>query len=50
MPITPWGEDPSTFHEPWCLECGAERPSACRCNPVEEVERPVPPLDLDQDF
>ena len=32
MPSTPWGEDPSTFHEPWCLECGANTKQACICD------------------
>jgi len=32
MTTTPWGEDPSTFHEPWCLECGANTKRACKCD------------------
>jgi hypothetical protein len=36
MPSTPWGEDPSTFHEPWCLECGANTKQACKCDEASE--------------
>ena len=37
MPATPWGEDPSTFNEPWCLECEANSARSCICNTEEEV-------------
>ena len=37
MTTTPWGEDPSTFHEPWCLVCGANSPRTCICEDDEET-------------
>lgn len=36
MTSTPWGEDPSTFHEPLCLECGAMTKRTCICDEDSE--------------
>lgn len=50
MRSTPWGEDPRTFWEPVCLECGAITTYACKCNGEQEFSLTYDPALKDLPF